>query len=131
MANMMAGVIMQGSADSGYGITLEGFHCPTSEYGARMAEIQKKVTESRITDIYCYEDNGYATALVLRKEQGLPVPQKSKIATFRREPHKFFQDLPAFFKTTKAQFIDRMTLTGSLGSISLTVLYRPIDEPGG
>lgn len=131
MANMMAGIMLQGSADSGYGISLAGFHCPTSEYGARMTDLQKQVSESRITDIVSFEDNGYVTAIVLRKEPGLPTPQKSKIATFRREPHKFFQDLPDFVRKTKAQFVDRMTITGSLGSISLTVLYRPVEEPGG
>lgn len=130
MANMMAGIMLQGSADSGYGINLSGFHCPTAEYGGRLQELQDKQDAGKIVDIVSFEDNGYVTVVYLRRE-GLVIPSRSKMATLRREPHKFFVDLPEFLRKTKAQFVDRMTLTGSLGSISLTVLYRPVEEPGG
>lgn len=126
VANMMAGVILGGIAESGYGITLAGFHCPNIEVGARLQELLAKL--DRPSDIAQFENNGYTT-LLLCARSGLSIPLDVKVAMFRREPHKFFQDLPEFLKSTKAQFVDRMILIGSLGSISLTVLYRPSLEP--
>ena len=126
-SNMMQGFLTEGSADSGYGISLKGFYCPNVEYPGRLDALYAKA--GFINDFVTFEVNGYTLFLAVKRES-YQVPLDRKIVTFRREPHKFFADLPAFFAKTKAQFIDRMTLSGSLGSISLTLLYRPVNDSG-
>jgi hypothetical protein len=123
---MMPGVQSQGSADSGYGIAIHGFHCPVSELNARLDELKSRV--KALNDIEAWEYNGFVMVLVLERN-AYALPPKREVAVLRREPHKFFQDLPKFLSSTKAQFVDRMILTGSMGSISLTLLYRAV-EPG-
>ena len=125
-SRMMAGIQMSGSGESGFGITLSGFHCPTIEFGARLHELEKKIV---IKDFVQWEDSGYITFIAMSRDT-YAIPEERKIATFRREPHKFFQDLPKFLAGTRAQFIDRMVVTASMGSLSLTVLYRPVKSDG-
>ena len=126
-SHMMAGILTEGSAESGYGISLKGFYCPNAEYPGRLEVLYAK--SGFINDFVVFEVNGY-TLFLAAKRESYQVPLDRKIVTFRREPHKFFADLPAFLAKTKAQFIDRMTLSGSLGSISLTLLYRPVNDSG-
>ena len=126
-SNMMQGFLTEGSAESGYGISLHGFYCPISEYPARMDALYAKA--GFVNDFVTFEVNGYVLFLAAKRET-YQIPMDRKIVTFRREPHKFFQDLPGFLAKTKAQMIDRMSLSGSLGSISLTLLYRPVGEAG-
>lgn len=122
---MMAGVQMEGSADSGYGVRIAGFHCPVMEFGKRLEAL--KISLGSIQDIEQIEINGHIMLLAMNRESAL-IPSLKEVASFRREPHKFFQDLPKFLLSTKAQFIDRMVLSGSLGSISLTLIYRPVKD---
>ena len=122
---MMASVKTSGSAESGYGISLHGFHCPTLEFQARLDELTKNLYS--FNDCVQFEENGHIVFLALKRESSI-IPAHRQAATFRREPHKFFLDLPAFLARTKAQFVDRLCLSGSLGSISLTLLYRPVDQ---
>ena len=126
-SNMMQGFLTEGSAVSGYGITLCGFYCPNVEYSGRLESLYTR--QGFINDFVTFEVNGYILFLAAKRE-AYQVPLDRKIITYRREPHKFFSDLPAFFAKTKAQYIDRMTLSGSLGSISLTLLYRPVNDTG-
>lgn len=126
-SNMMQGFLTEGSAESGYGMSLKGFYCPNAQYAERLDALYAKA--GFINDFATFEVNGYVLFLAAKRES-CQVSIDRKIATYRREPHKFFADLPAFFAKTKAQFIDRMTLSGSLGSISLTLLYRPVGEAG-
>jgi hypothetical protein len=125
--HMMQGFLTEGSADSGYGMSLKGFYCPNAEYPGRLEALYAKA--GFINDFVTFEVNGY-TLFMAAKRESYQVPLDRKIVTYRREPHKFFQDLPAFFAKTKAQFIDRMTLSGSMGSISLTLLYRTVNDSG-
>jgi hypothetical protein len=125
-SNMMQGFLTEGSADSGYGMSLKGFYCQNAEVPGRLEALYAK---GFINDFVTFEVNGYTLFLAVKRES-CQVPLDRKIATYRREPHKFFADLPAFFAKTKAQYIDRMTLSGSLGSISLTLLYRPVNDSG-
>ena len=124
-SHMMAGIQTSGSAESGFGISLHGFHCKTLELSARLDELISRIGYAN--DFTTFEENGYVTFLAMTRES-YQIPDKKKIVTFRREPHKFFADLPSFLSKSKAQFIDRMALTGSLGSISLTLLYRPVSD---
>src|SRR5271165_1548415 len=120
--NMMAGIRTSGTAESGYGVKLGGFHCPSIEFPGRLDELKKEM--GVFSDFVQSEQEGYITfvALVQEKDTHITWPQ---ISSLRREPHKFFQDLQKFLSQTKAQYIHQMSLTGSLGSISLTILYRP------
>jgi hypothetical protein len=126
-SHMMQGFLTDGIADSGYGIILHGFYGPNAEYAGRLDALYAKA--GWVNDFVTFEVNGYILFLASKRES-YQVPIDRKIVTYRREPHKFFADLPAFFSKTKAQFIDRMTLSGSMGSISLTLLYRPVNDSG-
>lgn len=123
----MAGLQMEGIADSGYGVTLGGFHCPAVEFPSRLEDLKSRFGPFR--DVCVREENGYVTFLAYARETPV-IPQGIEIQTFRREPHKFFVDLPRFLLKTRAQFVDRMVLSGSMGSLSLTLLYRPVESAG-
>ena len=125
MANMMTGIQTEGKAESGYGITIGGFYCPTHEFAGRFEALKKTMPPCR--DFAIHEEQGYVMVLVMSRSNP-NIPQGLELETYRREPHKFFADLPKFLAKTRAQFVDRMILTGSLGSISLTLLYRPVQE---
>jgi hypothetical protein len=125
MSPMMAGLQMEGKADSGYGVLIQGFHGTTAEFPGKLAALQASIPSP--IDIAVSEDNGYATCLVWERGHDF-IPSERKVAYFRREFHKFFIDLPKFVASTKAQYVDRMILSGSLGSISLTLLYRPASD---
>ena len=126
-SHMMAGFLTEGSAESGYGIGLHGFYCPNAEYPGRLETLYKRL--GFINDFATHESNGYILFLAVKRES-YQIPIDRKMITYRREPHKFFQDLPGFLAKTKAQLIDRMSLSGSLGYISLTILYRSVSEVG-
>ena len=121
----MQDVLMAGKAESGYGVTLAGFHCPIIQIAAKLSELEASI--GRIDDFAVTEDNGWATCVALHRET-TALPPTKKMATFRREPHKFFQDLPKFLYSTKAVYVDRIGLSGSLGSVSFTLLYRPVES---
>jgi len=121
----MQDLILSGKAETGYGVTLAGFHSPTLQFAAKLAELESTI--GRIDDFATTEDNGWVTAIALHRET-TALPPTKKLATFRREPHKFFQDLPKFMYSTKAVYVDRIFLTGSLGSVSFTLLYRPVES---
>lgn len=124
---MMAGVILEGIAQSGYGVTIGGFHCMSIEFGERFEELKKKMISP--TDVVQWESEGHIMLLAMCRES-YNIPGRREITVLRREPHRFFQDLPKFLSSSKAQFVDRMILSGSLGSISLTLLYRPAESLG-
>ena len=120
--SMMAPPVLEGSAESGCGASLAGFHCSRSEYLKRLEEFNLNFPDALM--ISTYEDNGFICFVAARFKpmESFPVPSKS--ACFIREPHKFFRDLPAFLRSTRARIIDSMALSGSLGSVTLTLLYR-------
>lgn len=124
---MMQSLILNGKAESGYGVTIVGFHDEVGKFNARLEELKSQVDP--IHNIETFEYNGYATCLISSQEKFSR--EKPQVAIFRREPHKFFQDLPKFLSSTKAAVIDNMILSGSLGSISLTLLYRPCEGVDG
>ncbi len=121
--SMMAPPVLEGAAESGFGVKMGGFHCPVIEYGKRILDLLAKYPDA--SDVVSHEENGYVTAIVMSREM-THFPAERVIGVYRREPHKFFQELPRFLASTKAQYVDRLVLTGSLGSISLTLLYRPV-----
>jgi hypothetical protein len=125
--NMMQSIRTSGSAESGYGVKLGGFHCPSIEFQGRLEELKSEM--GIFSDFVQFEQEGYITfiACVQDKDTHITWP---RIESFRREPHKFFQDLQKFLSSTRAQYIRRISLTGSLGSLSLTILYRPIQTNG-
>jgi hypothetical protein len=123
---MMGGLQMSGQASSGYGVTLSGFYCPNAEVAVRIQEMDSK--EGPFQTIASVELNGH-TLFVAGKSDPNSFPETAKIAIFRREPHKFFSDLPRFLYSLRAKSIDGISVSGSLGSVCLTILYRPMPEP--
>jgi len=122
---MMAGLQMEGVAESGYGIKLSGFHCSALEFPKKLGDFTKDgVTPGKISQC---ESNSYVSFLMCSRE-GLHTPAQVKIATFRREPHRFFIDLATWLRSTRAMFVDDMILSQSYGSLTLTLMYRPAPE---
>lgn len=122
---MMQGVQTFGSADSGFGVTLAGFHCPNIEFAARMEVCEKAF--GPFMDFAKCEENGFVTFVGYRRD-ALGLSGTTLLATYRREPHKFFTDLQKFLSSTKATGIERLSLSCSLGSVSLTILLRHAQE---
>ena len=124
-SNMMQGFRMEGTAESGFGVVLSGFHASVTEAGSKIQALHEKFPTAR--QIMAWEDNGYLSYLALCEERDtlLTAP---RILCYRREPHKFFVDLPRVLASTRAQKILSLSLTGSLGSLSLVMLYRPAPE---
>lgn len=120
--SMMAGVLTEGRADSGYGVMMAGFHTEVRLLGGKLAEWKEKF--GAVDDVVSFEDSGYVTFLFYRREPfDLADEGRFRVETFRREPHRFFADLPGFLRRVQARSIRRFILTGSLGSISLTILF--------
>lgn len=123
--NMMVGALTSGSADSGCGVVIAGFFCPTHEFPMKLAELMKDFNDPNLRIAQC-ESNGYITFLASQK--GIPSPVKTTAATLRREPSKLFSDLGLFLKKLRACYIDQMALSESYGNITLTILYRAESE---
>jgi hypothetical protein len=120
---MMAGIRMDGIAESGYGVTIAGFHCQTIDAPAKLSELLSRLS-SKPTDFTTHEENGYVTFVAASVDANFLSTDGPEVVVYRREPHKFFIDLPKFIAATRAREVLRMSITGSLGSLSLTLLYK-------
>lgn len=121
---MMQGYQMSGSAETGYGLTVSGFHCPVMQFGSELQTLLERTT-GEVVDVVQFEDNGYSTLLLLSSD-GRPADLSglTRIASYRREPHRFFQDLPKAISPLKIKQVLKLSLSGSLGSLQLILLYR-------
>lgn len=118
----MAGVRMEGYAESGYGVSIQGFHCAISEFPKKLSELEPTILIAQC------ESNGYATFLSCKNEGPVVNDGSLKFASFRREPHLFFVDLSHFLKSLKAARVWAMTLSESHGSLGLTLVYESAAE---
>lgn len=125
---MMQTVRLEGSAESGYGVRLSGFHCPAFNAAKKLAELAFIGTRARL--IRQCESNGQQTFLLCEDPPEL-INAPRKLATFRREPDKFFLDLDLFLKSLKAAAIYDMALSESHGALALTLLYVTADQDSG
>lgn len=128
--NMMQGIQNSGTAESGFGVALSGFHCPNLEVPGRLAELLDSNPQAPC-DIEVVEQNGYCTVLVAWQRDRIVDLDGVQITVFRREPHRFFVDLPKMLAQTRAGSLERMVLTGSLGSVSLVLMTRPAPRFNG
>jgi len=110
-----------GSAESGYGVVLSGFYAPNAQAQDLLSKLD--VDQGPFSEIALHESEGWTVFLGAREEPGKDVIGMTKIGFYRRESHKFFEDLPAWLFRTKAASILRMTLSQSSGFLSLTLLY--------
>jgi hypothetical protein len=115
-----------GSAESGAGVSLFGFYVPNAEVGERLRLLD--IEHGPFSEIALHESEGW-TFFIGASE----VPPHStstlyrKVGFYRRESHKFFEDLPAWLFRSKAIHVHRLNLSQSSGFLSLTWLYS--DEP--
>jgi hypothetical protein len=122
MAQMMAGLLTEGEASTGFGVRLYGFHSSSQDYPKKLSDV---IRDDRIPQKFLQcEVNGYLTFLAMQQERGMEPDSPLQIGIFRREPHKFFQDLGEFLHHTSAFYIHDLSLTSSLGSLTLTILYQ-------
>lgn len=125
---MMQDLQLSGSAESGFGVTLTGFHSSTQNFPKQLAErVLPSLYACRIAQA---ESAGFQMFLRAENRQGTYAGDQ-KTASFRREPHKFFPDLPEFLRTCRVRSVDDMVLTESYGSYSLTLLYTEAPLSGG
>ena len=123
MANMMAGTMTECTAESGFGVKVHAFWCRSLEFPAKLGMLEARVRNP--SDFSVCEDLGY-TGMAVYENEGTAEGTR-RMARLRRTPDKFFQELPKFLASTKARAVDRLILTASEGSLSLTMLYRSID----
>lgn len=120
---MMQGRKNAGSADSGSGVLLAGFYAPNAEVDARLKTLDADF--GPFSEIAIHECEGWTAAIA--SSEGAGRPGCLKIGVFRREAHRFFEDLPAWLFKTNASHIHRLSISQSSGFLSLTCLYS--DDP--
>lgn len=118
-SRMMPTTDFSGVAESSYGTTLGGFHCRRIEFQGRLEDLLKKM--GRFDHVAQVEQEDFITFLAAKSDYALDSDLKP--AFYRRETHKFFLELGKFLSGLKAAHIQELALSGSLGSVSLTVLY--------
>ena len=118
---MMRGQTTEGSADSGEGVTLSGFYVPNAEVQARLADLE--IAKGPFTEIALHESEGWTFFMASLGITTLPPSCVLKIGYFRREAHRFFDELPAWMAKTGAVHVRRLSLAQASGFLSLTVLY--------
>lgn len=116
---MMKGRKIAGSADSGAGVGLTGFYVANGELQERLRSLDE--TEGPFSDVALFESEGWTAfiAVIGPRYEGGPL----KVGHFRRESHRFFEELPAWFFKTKAVSIERITIIQASGFLTLLFLY--------
>ena len=122
---MMRSQKISGSAESGRGVVLAGFYAPNNEVQERLKSIE--TDQGPFSEIALHESEGWTFFIGASESHGSLKSGTPKIGFYRRESHKFFDDLPAWLFQSKAVHIHRLTLSQSNGFLSLTWLYS--DEP--
>ena len=123
---MMKGQRNFGSAESGYGVVLAGFYAPNGEVQERLKSIE--ADQGPFSEIALQECEGW-TFFMGASSPGVNRSGKLKMGFYRREAHKFFDDLPAWLFQSKAVHVHRLNLSQSNGFLSLTWLYSD-QSPG-
>ena len=123
---MMRSQKISGSAESGRGVILSGFYVPNSEVQERLAALDKD--QGPFSEIALHEAEGWTTFIAATGDSS-KASGRFKVASLRRESHKFFEELPRWFFRTKAVYVHRLSISQSSGFISLTVLYA--EDPAG
>lgn len=124
---MMRSQKTEGSAESGRGVVMAGFYVSNADVSKRLQETD--IAHGPFTEISLFESEGW-TAFIGCSEEPLPVKTRAlKVGHFRREAHKFFEDLPKYLFQSRAVHVHRLNLSQSSGFLSLTWLYSD-DEPG-
>ena len=122
---MMASQKIAGSAESGKGVVLAGFYCTNGDVQDRLRAIE--TDQGPFTEIALHESDGWTFFIGSSEEPGVHRGGVLKMGHYRRESHKFFDDLPAWLFQSRAVHVHRLTLSQSNGFLSLTWLYS--DEP--
>ena len=123
---MMRSQKTEGSAESGRGVVMAGFYVSNADVSKRLQETD--IAHGPFTEISLFESEGW-TAFIGCSNPGVLSARKLKVGHFRREAHKFFEDLPKYLFQSRAVHVHRLNLSQSSGFLSLTWLYSD-DEPG-
>jgi hypothetical protein len=120
LMSMMAPAQLEGEV-IGEGFSLFGFHHSILEFPKKLQELCQKKQIQKFSQI---EENGYVTFLGLSETEPRFFSKDIKCACYRREPHKFFIELPAFIHRYMIGRIVDFKLSTSHGSITLTILFH-------
>ena len=121
---MMRSQKNSGSAESGRGVSIAGFYVPNGEAQEKLKAIDSE--QGPFSEIALHEAEGWTTFIGCAQSGVGAKP--FRVASFRRESHKFFEDLSAWFFRMKAAHVHRLCVSQSSGFISLAILYSD-DEP--
>ena len=122
--NMMRSQKNFGSAESGRGVMLAGFYAPNGEVQDRLKAMD--ADQGPFSRIALHESDGWS--FFLGASGPVVTHGVSRVGHFRRESHKFFDDLAMWLFQTKATGIRDMALSQSNGFLSITFLYG-VDVP--
>ena len=117
---MMRGQKIAGSAESN-GVAVSGFYVPNGQVHDHLRDCD--TNHGPFSEIALHESEGWTTFLGVH--QPLPQTPKAgwKVAFYRRESHKFFEDFGAWFFRTGSTSVHRLSISQSSGFLSLTLLY--------
>ena len=118
---MMRSQKNSGSAESGRGVSIAGFYVPNGEVQEKLKTIDSE--QGPFSEIALHEAEGWTTFIGATPGDESLNPNRFRVASFRRESHKFFEDLSAWFFRIKATHVHRLNISQSSGFISLTILY--------
>lgn len=124
---MMAPEKLSGMASSECGVEMAGFYATTMDAPRRLSEITLHPTL-----IAQCEVQGNILFLACQNKIAFGYLD-TRLATFRRDPSKFFVDLPLFLRSLKARAVLAMNLSESFGNMTLTLVYVPppaLDDSG-
>lgn len=116
---MMAPPVLEGIAENGSGVLLGGFHGKVLEFAGHLDEFKKKF--GLMDEVAQFEIEGHVLFMATRN---FLLKSPDNVAVFRREPHKFFQDLPKFLYSLSTDSISGISVSGSLGVVSLLVHFH-------
>lgn len=121
---MMAGVMTEGEAHSGYGVRVSGFYCRSGEVSRKLAGIHPEA--DRLHVMAQAEEVGYVFFIFAESPaHGL---RSVRLAHYRSEPHRFFPDLSAFLKRLSVSAVLSISASMSYGSISCVFAYQSLND---
>jgi hypothetical protein len=118
---MMRSQKISGTAESGRGVCLSGFYAPNGEVQTRLKELDEN--QGPFCEIDLHESEGWTTFIGATPGDESLNTSRFRVASFRRESHKFFDELSSWFFRIKATHVHRVKISQSSGFISLTMLY--------
>ena len=116
--SMMASPVLEGIFENSNGVKIGGFHCRVMEVAGRLEDFKKKF--GRIDLVFQHELEGHVLFVAVQNFKGSGTLTRD-VTYYRREPHRFFQELPRFFSSLSCENIHAVSVSGSMGVLSMVI----------